>query len=128
MTATDEAVNDPPTPEPVQSEMLGVARERNLTLRNDLKIIADALLEEAQEREWCSEYDSYVDRVNARTSEPWLQRCARQWAATFTVTVNFTAHVQSDGISAISDHLQNFDDCDVGVDSATVTLRDTVPQ
>lgn len=119
MTAIDETVSNP-----------GAVSDQvtRLLLEQDLKIIADALLEEAQERDWCGEYDTYVDRVNARTSQPWLKHCERWWTATFTVTVSFKAISQADGVEPISDHLQNFDDCDVEIDSATVTLRDTAAQ
>ena len=51
-------------------------------------IIAAALLEEAIARDWCSEYDQFVETVNARLPEgyPKLDPCERTWRVSFTVT------------------------------------------
>lgn len=45
------------------------------TIIADFSIVSDALLEEAQERNWCEEYDQFVNRVNRDTKRMELQNC-----------------------------------------------------
>jgi len=59
--------------------------------RRDLGIIAEALREEATKREWCSEYEDFVNRVNHMTTGNHLVPCWVNRSLTFTVRVNFTA-------------------------------------
>lgn len=42
---------------------------------SDFAIVSDLLLEEAQDRDWCEEYDTFVDQVNKRTKKMSLQNC-----------------------------------------------------
>lgn len=85
-------------------EQLASAREENALLsdshdqvsardthhQEDLRTIADALLREAQERDWCSEYDGFVEKINRITHGSWLQPCVRtvtrEWRVMATIT------------------------------------------
>lgn len=56
--------------EQLQNEKERVERDMQARIDNlhhDLGIVRDRLLEEAQERNWCSEYDEFARGVNART-------------------------------------------------------------
>jgi hypothetical protein len=48
-------------------EQLQLAMRRIDLLTNDLEIISNALKNEAVRRDWCAEYEAFVDEVNART-------------------------------------------------------------
>ena len=48
----------------------------------DFSIVSDALLEEAQNRGWCEEYDEFVDRVNRDTKRMDLQNCEVEYEVT----------------------------------------------
>lgn len=61
---------------------------------NDITIIASMLKTEAENREWCSEYEGFTERVNALCSQPWLRPCAREMSMQMTVAV--TLSVPSD--------------------------------
>ena len=41
----------------------------------DFQLVSDLLLEEAQERGWCEEYDTFVDNANKRIKHMSLQNC-----------------------------------------------------
>jgi hypothetical protein len=54
---------------------------------NDLKIIAEALRDEAVNRDWCDEFAQFVDAVNDRTQGEWLQKANVEYLVRFRVTV-----------------------------------------
>lgn len=56
-------------------------------LTQAITIIADELLQEAEMRDWCSEYDEFVARVNGRlpAEVPALRACERTYEVTFLV-------------------------------------------
>ncbi len=66
-------------------------------LIDDIKVIADALLEEAMERDWCSLYNDFVEEVNSKLQVSELKsyiktyevevRVERKQYATVTVEV-----------------------------------------
>jgi hypothetical protein len=77
------------------------------TLTADLRLIADMLRNEAQRREWCSEYGDWIDVVNARTSSAWLRHCAETEDRTYIVTFRLTGNSDqlSDGWNAVESAL-----------------------
>jgi len=68
------------------------ARQR---LAEDCATIAAELLSEAERREWCDEYDSFVHSLNTQLSQRWFKACPRESTHTFTVTVGVTAPSES---------------------------------
>ena len=48
----------------------------------DFSLVSDLLLEEAQDRDWCDEYDTFVDSVNKRTKKMALQNCQVEYEVT----------------------------------------------
>ena len=56
-------------------------------LRADIRVIAECLLQEALTREWCNEYDGFVDTVNGLCSEPHLEHAHQRRVARFHVNV-----------------------------------------
>jgi len=59
--------------------------------RNDIKMISDALIEEANERDWCDMYDKFVSRLNSQLIVD-LEEREREYEvqATFIITVSTT--------------------------------------
>ena len=53
--------------------------------RQDLRTVAAMLLEEAQTREWCDEYDRFVRKVNQRVGRTVLRGCERENAVRLDV-------------------------------------------
>ena len=49
------------------TEQLTLAQRQIELLRSDLELIGNALKDEAVRRDWCSEYEAFVDEVNACT-------------------------------------------------------------
>ena len=49
------------------TEQLALAMRRIDLLTGDLELIGNALKDEAVRREWCSEYEAFVESVNQRT-------------------------------------------------------------
>jgi hypothetical protein len=56
---------------------------------NDVKLIGDAMIEQANEHGWCAEYDKWVDALN-RTLYIELPRRVTDFTADITVTVSFS--------------------------------------
>lgn len=75
-------------------ELLRSAQQRNSTLREaheqDIERIGRALIEQADSRDWCSEYDEIVKSLNRRLNVP-LPTREKDYTVTFTVTVSVTA-------------------------------------
>lgn len=67
-------------------------------LRNDAQHIAQSLLDEAEARDWCSEYDRFVGNVNASLRRVELIQREREYeiAATATVTFRYTVTAASE--------------------------------
>ena len=58
----------------------------------DIEIIFERLIEEAENRNWCSEYDSIVDDLDRRT-HAYLPRRANDFTVTYSVPVTVTISV-----------------------------------
>jgi hypothetical protein len=66
--------------------------------------IAEALLDEAERRSWCSEYESFVNMVNGRTRTLKLIPRTKTFSVYFTVTAEPpTTEQELNGISAVFD-------------------------
>jgi hypothetical protein len=111
---------------------LTALRDENAKLKSDIRKIADALLNEATEREWCDEYNEFVSHVNAKLSFPYLERLTNSWVATIVINANFDCAKgkESDVADAIARALYDFGDQLNGVDyeigSADVTDVDPI--
>lgn len=60
----------------------------NERLRADIETIGNALLSEAENRDWCSEYDTFVDHLNCNLRQSALPTRQTTWTFTFTATCN----------------------------------------
>ena len=68
--------------------------QRTLTdLRKDMDIIAEALRDEAIERDWCSIFNDFVDKVNAQLSSDRLVKTFREYEVRFNLERKQTAYV-----------------------------------
>lgn len=90
-------------------------------LRRDIEIIAESLRDEAMNRDWCSEYGDWIERVNMRTSEVHLLHCSvteeRVYQVTVTVTGRTGGYV-NDSWATVHGQLQNALD-DLELDGVT---------
>lgn len=66
----------------------------NDELREDMRKIAVALLDEASEREWCDEYNNFVDNVNDRLTVHRLYRMEKEYEVTVDLKEVRTATVK----------------------------------
>lgn len=88
------------TVESLNAQIESLTRDRdNLRTRaaayaEDFNTVGTMLMEEAERRGWCSEYDEFVDAVNGRTQRLELPSREREveisWEETYTVTVRRT--------------------------------------
>lgn len=67
------------------------SNERIAQLQKHLDTIAQCLLDEAENRNWCSEYDEFADRVNGLLGSEVLLPCSRNYEVTFAVSVTVNA-------------------------------------
>lgn len=98
MSDVAEQLTPPPQESPPQVEALRVQitelqdqvtrqRVRADLAEGHMQTIADALLEEAQARDWCDEYDRFCERVNRVIGRPVLTPYDRRWNITYSVTL-----------------------------------------
>jgi hypothetical protein len=94
--------------ERVRSER-DVARTERDAFKADLERVIDALRQEAQDRKWCSEYDSFMERLGfeARCSKEFTvrRRAYVEWEVTITATSEDDAReqVEQDQTSCVRD-------------------------
>ena len=60
---------------------------------SDLLVIGEAVRQEAVDREFCSAYEDFVNRVNSRTHGSWLVERLESVTVRFTVTVSGSGNV-----------------------------------
>jgi len=63
------------------------ARERRVQHERDILIVGDRLNQEAEDRDWCEDYDDIVDALNARLT---VKLPLRDRTETYTVTIRAT--------------------------------------
>jgi hypothetical protein len=56
-----------------QQLQIELLRDENTALTRDLSIIAGRLHDEAEEREWCEEYNDFVSVTNRSCTQPRLE-------------------------------------------------------
>lgn len=98
-----------PTPEVAEQHariatlqgQLAEQRSRVELFEQGAEIIAQALLDEAVSRDWCSEYGTFVDEVNGKLPAgfPRLRPCEKSYRVSFNVTA--TEDTMSDLETAI---------------------------
>ena len=81
--ATIDAFGNPVIRVEQSPEQLEIER-----LTHDLHLIAGMLLEEAQRRSWCSEYEEFIEAVNHRCYGEWLLPMARPTTYTIRLQIN----------------------------------------
>lgn len=59
--------------------------------RRQMRCVADALLEEARRRDWCDEYNDFVDTVNSAAGAEVLRRDEQEFVVRYVVSVTVTA-------------------------------------
>ena len=77
------------------------AWERATAFRNqvftDVQVASEILIEEADRRDWCGDYDAIIDRINGRISAFSFEERTQSWSATRTVEVTVTLRVVQSG-------------------------------
>jgi len=58
-------------------------------LRKDIQVIGEALIAEAKERGWCSDYDDFVDAVNKDLKRSSLPTRVVDFTASVTVSISY---------------------------------------
>jgi hypothetical protein len=95
------------------------ARTRAERLTADLRMLADALRDEAISRGWCGEYGTFVDRVNSRMSEEWLQHCLETYEFTYQVRIRVEGRAGTS--EEVNAELRSYlDDLEFELESGTV--------
>lgn len=89
-------------------------------LQQRLAIIADMLLDEAIRRDWCSEYDAFVENVNGTIGAEVLRTCARDWVVSFSGTMQLTAKSDEAAYELVAQQFARFESrCDYSVSFET---------
>lgn len=92
------------------------------TGKKAVEMIGEALIEEAQRRGWCSEYDDFVEKLNDRLPLGYeLPTREREFEVTLTYRVEFRMKVNAvDEDSARDTAVEEFDEGSIGHDYADV--------
>lgn len=75
-------------------------------LRNDFEIVSECLLNEAADRDWCSEYNDWVDEVNLRLNRSTLRKLEREYSVKVELTETRTVSTYVTVTAASSDEAQ----------------------
>lgn len=93
-----------------------VWRDRYEKVKADFRIVSNALLKEAEERDWCSDYNKFVAEVNETLNIMQLETLEKEYEVEveLTRTQTVTAYVRMTATSAeeaeqLTEHL-SFDD------------------
>lgn len=84
---------------------------QNATLRADIDIIKNALRDEADERDWCSDYNVFIDEVNNQLTAVQLNPLEREYEVevvltrkqTVTTYIRIDARTEIEAISIVED-------------------------
>ncbi len=85
---------------------LEVAEQNFTNAKSDWGILNSRLIEESNERDWCSEYDDVVDQLNDQFTVLKLDPRRKQYSVRTQVTLTFYANVNvqaRDGDEAVSE-------------------------
>lgn len=87
-------------------------RVRINSLESDITTIGDMLLDEAEQREWCDEYDSFCRKVNQMVGRDLLMPCSREYSVELTVRLEYRSssgvHDRMDMNNAVYSALNNY--------------------
>ena len=85
---TPEVVEPAPTAEEYGAavERIDYLTRNNASLRRDFEYLATAIKDEAENRSWCSEYDTFIDEVNAHLEIMDIELRERE----YEVTINYS--------------------------------------
>jgi hypothetical protein len=114
-TAAEEAPVDPKDQQIETLTRLNEEKQNTINnLLHDLEVITDRLAEEAQERDWCSEYETFVDRVNRNMRVFQIPPRSRlyqvTWEETYRITVRRSEMVSAVDADAAIEEVQGGDD------------------
>lgn len=84
---------------------------QNATLRDDIDIIKNALRDEADERDWCSDYNVFIDEINSQLQAVQLNPLEREYEVevvltrkqTVTTYIRIDARTELEAISIVED-------------------------
>jgi hypothetical protein len=107
-------------------ELEGRLSERVKKHEKDIQLIGDALIEEAIDRDWCDEFDKWVENVNQTL---WIELPVRaaDYVAEITLSVQFRSSPNDvDGVvhdiaQAIYNHGDNHGDHEYTINSSDVS-------
>ncbi len=89
-----------------QAQTLMDSRQRQIsTLQRRLDYVAEALLAEAEERDWCSEYDEFVNKVNNHLGYTVLTPRSREYEVTYTVTFTVEARDEDEAQETADEYM-----------------------
>lgn len=79
-----------------------LARTEANAYRDDIELVGTMLRDEAEARNWCGEYDQFVDDFNSKSQRGYIESRERDYDVTVEVTVSMTVPVMV-CVSATSD-------------------------
>ena len=77
-------------------------------VRSQLVTVGDMLLEEAEERDWCDEYNTFVDNVNSRAGADVLSRMEYDYSVCIGGTISVTARSADAAREMVQDDIDHF--------------------
>lgn len=95
-------------------------------VEGDITRIRDAIQEEAESRDWCSEYNDFCERLNRSLSQPWMHFTTEEQTQRYTVDVTVIARRdQFEAVwTRVREELDGFDVSDeVTAESVEITVR-----
>lgn len=91
---------------------LAHVREELQKSQADFENVAAALLTEAQERDWCDEYNNFVTNTNKLLKVSALRKYVNEFEATITLTVKFNCNEDESDEHARNIAVALYDHCD----------------
>lgn len=82
--------------------------ERVREMNAEFSRIAEALVNEARERNWCSEYDDFVNGLNSQNRWLTLENCARDYLVTIELRVRVEATNDDNADELAEEHMSSY--------------------
>ena len=94
------------------------ARTEANEYRDDIELIGTMLRDEAEARNWCGEYDQFVDEFNGKSKRGYIEQREREYVVSVDVTVEMTvpvtavvmANSDEDASAIVSDDIEAYVD------------------
>lgn len=106
-----DQMTTPSVEDALRAEILRLTSELR-SLRDEvagsIDLIGSALLEEAENRGWCSEYDDFVDGLNDRLGSR-FQLPVRRMDRTITLTYSVTIEIEVENVPVDEDESETID-------------------